>query len=430
MAGPPAVVSSRRRQHELLRSWKGWALTSVLVDPAEVAQVRDLGWSGTHQRDPETGERVVGTVAGLGFGVDDSWRNPVEVIAWSELEAIARAVPAEVRQQLVAFRARWRQHQSAYPRFTASAAAVGCGPIVAGEPLTARAYVREHAAFEASGVLPAWEQQRAELDAERLGLHGRAMGLSAGSEAGDLLELLADQQLDRDTKPVDSAASGATAAEIRACVEDEHGHVTSTDVPDDEAEFFTVYEPDSDGLPQALSDHPTRGTAQRALEDRQGAAKGQAADPLPDDQVREPVSRLRKGKPTHINNVPVQKTGTYGRDRRPVVLIGSPVAGGPYVSVVGDKIVPSALRRQQQEMEEYDEPPEGGKDAYDEARLRREAFHHRQAMRAAHEAIVPDAQAASSARPALLPPTPSTSGSAAAAARSTGIAPHPRGVGR
>jgi hypothetical protein len=255
------------------------------------------------------------------------------------------------------------------------------------------------------------------------------MGLSAGSEAGDLLELLADQHLDRDTKQVDSAAAG-TGAEIRAYVEDEHGHVTSTDVPDDEAEFFTVYEPDRDGLPQAVSDHPIRGTAQRALEDRQSAAKGQVAEPLPDDQVREQVSRLRKGKPTRIKDVPVQKTGTYGRDRRPVFLIGSPVVGGPYVSVVGDKIVPSALRRQQQEMEEYNELPEAGKDAYDEARIRREAFHHRQAMRAAHEAIVPGDQDASSARPALLPPPPSTSGSAAAAARSTGIAPHPRGVGR
>jgi len=436
MANPPTVVTSRRRQHELLRSWTGWPLTSVLIDPAEVAQVRDSGWSGTHHRDPETGERIVGTVAGLGFGVDDSWHNPAEVIAWSELEAIARAVPDEVREQLVEFRARWRQHQSAYPRFTASAAAVGCGPIVAGDPLTARqeAYAREHEAFEASGVLRAWEQQRAELDAERLDLHGRAMGLSAGSEAGDLLELLADQhldqQLDRDTKPVDSAAAGSTGAEIRACVEDEHGHVASTDVPDDEAEFFTVYEPDRDGLPQAVSDHPTRGTTQRALEDRQSAAKGQAAEPLPDDQVREQVSRLRKGKPTRINGVPVQKTGTYGRDRRPVFLIGSPVAGGPHVSVVGDKIVLSALRRQQLEMEEYNELPVAGKDAYDEARIRREALYHRQAMRAAHEAIVPGDQDASSARPALLPPPPSTSGSAAAAARSMGIAPHPRGVGR
>ncbi len=174
---------------------------------AEVAHVREAGWAGTHHRDPETGERMVGTADGLGFGVDDSWHNPVEVIPWSELEAIAREVPAEVREQLVEFRDRWREHQSAYPRFTASAAAVGCGPIAAGEPLTERqeAYMREHEAFEASGVLPAWEQQRAELDAERLGLHGQAMGLSAGSEAGDLLELLADQ-------PVDQAVSSGRPA--------------------------------------------------------------------------------------------------------------------------------------------------------------------------------------------------------------------------
>jgi len=311
MATPSTVVTSRRRQHELLRSWTGWPLTSILIDPTEVARVREAGWSGTHHRDPETGERIVGTADGLEFGVDDAWHNPAEVIPWSELEEIARAVPDEVREQLVEFRARWRRHQSAYPRFTVTAAAVGCGPIIAGEPLTARqeAYAREQEAFEASGVQRAWEQQRAELDAERLELHGQAMGLSAGSEAGDLLELLADQH----TKPVDSAAAG-TGAEIRACVEDEHGHVTSTDVPDDEAEFFTVYEPDRDGLPQAVSDHPPRGTAQRALEDRQGAAKRQEADPLPDDQVREQVSRLRKGKPTRINDVPVQKTGAYGRD--------------------------------------------------------------------------------------------------------------------
>ncbi|UUW91013.1 hypothetical protein [Pimelobacter simplex] len=287
MASPPTVVTSRRRQHELLRSWTGWPLTSILIDPTEVAQVGEAGWSGTHHRDPETGERIVGTTDGLGFGVDDTWHNPVEVIPWSELEAIARAVPDEVREQLVEFRARWRQHQSAYPRFTASEAAIGCGPTVAGEPLTPRqeAYVREHEAFEASGVLPAWEQQRAELDAERLGLHGQAMGLSAGSEAGDLLELLDDQQADRDTNPDDTAVAGTTGAEVRACVEDEHGHVTSTDVSDDEAEFFTVYGPDSDGLPQAVSDHPTRETARRALEDRHGAGEDQTADPVPDDQA-------------------------------------------------------------------------------------------------------------------------------------------------
>jgi hypothetical protein len=187
-------VTSRRRQRELLRSWSGWPLTSILIDPAEVAHVREAGWSGTHHHDPGTGERTVGTPAGLGFGVDGGWRNPVEVIPWTEVEAITRAVPDEVREQLVQFRSRWRDHQVAYPRFAASAAAVGCGPIVAGQPLTPRqeAYVREHEAFEASGVLPAWKQQRAALDAERLGLHARALFLDTDSEPGDLLDLLDD----------------------------------------------------------------------------------------------------------------------------------------------------------------------------------------------------------------------------------------------
>jgi hypothetical protein len=196
LSGQPTTVTSRRSQHELLRSWSGWPLTSILLDPTEVAQVREAGWSGTHHRDPETGERIVGTADGLGFGVDGSWRNPVEVIPWAEVEAIARAVPDDVREQLVAFRGRWRDNQSAYPRFVASAAAVGCGPIVPGEPLTPRqeAYVRELEAFEASGVLPAWEQQRAVLEAERLDLHARALSLE-GAEAGDLLELLEDQQV-------------------------------------------------------------------------------------------------------------------------------------------------------------------------------------------------------------------------------------------
>lgn len=292
MESPPTVVTSRRRQHELLRSWSGWPLTSILIDPTEVAQVRGAGWSGTHHRDPETGERIVGTTDGLGFGIDDSWHNPDEVIPWLELEAIARAVPDEVREQLVDFRARWRQHQSAYPRFTASAAAIGCGPFIAGQPLTARqeAHVREHKAFEASGVLRAWEQQRAELDAERLGLHSQAMGLSTGSAAGDLLELLDDQQLGQDAYPVDTSVAVTPRAEVRACVEDEHGHVTSTDVPEYGAEFFAVYEPDSDGLSQAISDHPTREAAEPALEDRQGAAAGQAPDPVSNDQA---ASRAR-----------------------------------------------------------------------------------------------------------------------------------------
>lgn len=187
---------SRRRQRELLRSWSGWPLTMILLDPTEVVRVREAGWSATHHSDPVTGERIVGTPDGLGFGVDGSWHNPVEVIPWSEIEAIARAVPDDVREDLDEFRSRWRAHQSAYPRFTASADAVGCGPIIPGQPLTTRqeAYRREHEAFEASGVLSAWERQRAALDARRLELHDRALGAGADTAAADLLELLEDQR--------------------------------------------------------------------------------------------------------------------------------------------------------------------------------------------------------------------------------------------
>ena len=111
-------------------------------------------------------------------------------------------------QQLVELRERWRDHQLAYPRFVASADAIGCGPIVPVQPPTPRqkAYVCEHEAFKASGVLPAWEQKRALLDAERLGLHARALSVDADSEAGDLLELLDDQKRDRSAEKPGTAA--------------------------------------------------------------------------------------------------------------------------------------------------------------------------------------------------------------------------------
>ena len=101
MTGQPNLVTSRRRQHELLRSWSTWAMTSILLDPSEVAHVRESGWSGTHHSDPTTGERIAGTTDGLGFGLDESWHNPRELIAWPDIEAIAESVPTEVREQLV-----------------------------------------------------------------------------------------------------------------------------------------------------------------------------------------------------------------------------------------------------------------------------------------------------------------------------------------
>ncbi|HRD60646.1 MAG TPA: hypothetical protein PLZ93_11285 [Nocardioides sp.] len=223
MSTQSTVVTSRRRQHELLRSWSTWAMTSILLDPSEVARVRESGWAGTHHHDAPTGLRIVGTTdgVGLGFGVGDSWHSPAEVIPWSEIEAVARGVPDDVRNQLGEFRSRWRAHQSAYPRFTASAAAVGCGPITPGQPLTPRqeAYVRELDAFEASGVLPAWEEKYVELDVQRLELHERALAAVLDQEPADLLDLLEDQHLSQ------PAAKAAIEPERRTRA---HGETTTS----------------------------------------------------------------------------------------------------------------------------------------------------------------------------------------------------------
>lgn len=89
-----------------------------------------------------------------------------------------------------------REHRRTFPRFSASAAAVGCGPIIEGQPLTARqeAYLRELEAFEYSGVLPAWERRAAVLDARRLELHDRALAGGLEEAPADLLDLLEDQR--------------------------------------------------------------------------------------------------------------------------------------------------------------------------------------------------------------------------------------------
>ena len=100
----------------------------------------------------------------MGFGVGESWCNPREATLWSQIKEIAREVPADVRDQLVEFGARWRANQFAYPRFTASAAAVGCGPISPASRLRrARRRMCEQEEFETSGVLPAREQQKTAL---------------------------------------------------------------------------------------------------------------------------------------------------------------------------------------------------------------------------------------------------------------------------
>ena len=181
--------------------WSTWAMTSILLDPSNVSRVRDSGWAGTHHQDHETGERVVATTdgLGLGFGGSDSWHHPREVIAWPDIAAIAREVPDWVRAELVELRQRLLEHQRTYPRFAATAQAVGCGPIVPGRPLSPRqeAYIRELEAFDASGVLPDWEQTYAALDAGRLALHEQALSAVLDHEPDDLLELLENDHLGR-----------------------------------------------------------------------------------------------------------------------------------------------------------------------------------------------------------------------------------------
>jgi hypothetical protein len=102
-ASPPRVVTGRRRQRELVRSWSGWPLTSTLIDPVELTQAHERLVGNAS---PAPGERIVGTSEGLGFGVDGSWGNPAEVIPWPEVETISRAAPDDVLAELVEFRAR------------------------------------------------------------------------------------------------------------------------------------------------------------------------------------------------------------------------------------------------------------------------------------------------------------------------------------
>lgn len=125
--------------------------------------------------------------------MDESWNNPVELIAWSAIGEIATSIPATVRGQLEAFVTRWREHQRAYPRFVTSSPAPSCAEDA--RPNWREGYERDLRAFETSGVLPRWKARQAELEAERLDLHPRALAIDPDAQATDLLELLEEQAL-------------------------------------------------------------------------------------------------------------------------------------------------------------------------------------------------------------------------------------------
>jgi hypothetical protein len=62
------------------------------------------GFSATHQHDGGRGLRSVGCSDGLGFGVDESGPDPTEVVAWSDIRAIAETVQTETRAELISLR--------------------------------------------------------------------------------------------------------------------------------------------------------------------------------------------------------------------------------------------------------------------------------------------------------------------------------------
>jgi len=117
---------------------------------------------------------------------------PEELLTWAQVKRLAAGIPKDLRQEILQLRRRWNQYQARYPRFVASAEAMGCGPLPRSGPLTARQamYVEEEA-FGASGGLEAWQANTADIETERVRLHDRALPLASSDDSTDLLELLA-----------------------------------------------------------------------------------------------------------------------------------------------------------------------------------------------------------------------------------------------
>jgi hypothetical protein len=184
---------SERRQQQLLRSYGTHTLDAIFTDPdAGVSEARAGMWGSSHHRMHDGSVMRLQTGPdGIGFGGD--WSEPEELLTWSQVKKLARSIPEDLRQEILDLRRRWNKHQSIYPRFTASAAAAGCGPFPRSGPLTERQakYAEELEAWEASGVLPSWEAKKAVIEQERSRLHDRALPLAASDEPVDLLELLA-----------------------------------------------------------------------------------------------------------------------------------------------------------------------------------------------------------------------------------------------
>ena len=195
----PGPRLSERRQHQLLRSFGPHALDAILIDPVVgISEAKSSARGSSHHYvGDEPPCRMQTRSDGIGFGGE--WDQPAELLTWVQVKRLAQDFPDDLREEIRQLRRRWNHHQSAYPRFAASAAAVGCGPFPKVGPLTQRQtrYADELAEWEASGLKEAWAAEKSEIETERARLHDLALPLSVNNEAVDLLELLDEVSADQ-----------------------------------------------------------------------------------------------------------------------------------------------------------------------------------------------------------------------------------------
>jgi hypothetical protein len=195
----PGTRLSERRQHQLLRSYGTQSLDAILIDP--VAGIADAKSSARGSRHHYIGDeppcRMQTRTDGIGFGGE--WDQPAELLTWAQVKRLAKNIPDDLREEIRQLRRRWNHHHSAYPRFAASPAAVGCGPFPKVGPLTQRQtrYAEELAEWESSGLEQAWSAEKSQIETERARLHDLALPLSVNNEAVDLLELLDEFSADQ-----------------------------------------------------------------------------------------------------------------------------------------------------------------------------------------------------------------------------------------
>lgn len=195
----PDTRLSERRQHQLLRSYGTHALDAILIDPvAGIAEAKSSARGSSHHSiGDEPPCRMQTRSDGIGFGGE--WDQPAELLTWVQVKRLAKNIPDELRADIRELRKRWHRHPSAYPRFAASAAAVGCGPFPKVGPLTQRQtrYAEELADWGSNALEQAWVAEKSEIETQRARLHDLALPLSVNNEAVDLLELLDEVSADQ-----------------------------------------------------------------------------------------------------------------------------------------------------------------------------------------------------------------------------------------